>query len=502
MIRRRTAVLLLCFCVTLVQGNAWAWRWKVGPDYRPPKADAPVDWGTQPAQISQNDPLIAWWGQLNDPQLNALINDAIRYNYNLREAVARVREARAHETAAVGALLPNISATGGYSRNRFSDNGINPLGRFAKIGAQQTGPVPSTASGGAAPFNIGIKNPTNDFKLGFDASWELDIFGAKRWQLEAAKNRVESGIENQRSVMISLISEVARHYVELREAQSRLAIARQNINLQQQTLNLNSQKYAIGLSPKQDVTQAATQLETLKANLPPLEAAVETSAHALATLTGREPNTLLSDLSTPKAVPQAPAITAIGLPANLVLRRPDIRQAERELAAASADIASSRARLYPSVKFTGNWGWEAINLGDLFKWSSRYWMINPAVSWPIFQRMELKADVEANKARYTQREAAFRQTILEALQDVQDAVSNLEASRQQRQELAAAVAENQQTVQLTETLYRDGLNNYLNVLDARRNLASLQDRLAQSEADTTLQTIRLYKALGGGWEAF
>lgn len=488
----------LSISLALLAPESWAMRLKVGPDYREPSVTAPVDWG-QPlqAQISWKDPMIVWWQQFNDPLLNSLIDDAIRSNYNLQNALARIRETRALESAAVGRLFPLVSANGGYSRNRFSDNGTNPIGRFA-----QQGQNVSTVPGAPPPFNLGINNPTNDFRTGFDATWELDVFGYRRWQLEAARHRIEASIENRRNVMISVISEVARHYVELRQAQNRLAIQQKNIDLQQQSLNLTNQRYLIGLAPRQDNTQAATQLETLRANLPPLQATIETSAHAIAILTGRDPNNLLGVLSMPQPVPIAQPVVGLGLPASLILRRPDIRQAERELAATNAEVGATRAQLYPTLRFTGSWGWEAIKIQDLYKWSSRYWSINPTISWPIYQRRELRANVKVAQARYAQQEVLFRQSILTALGDVQDAVSTLKSARVQHQDLAAAVAQNEQTVQLTTALYKDGLNNYLSVLDAQRNLVNLQDRLAQSEAAITLQTIRLYKALGGGWQAF
>jgi multidrug efflux system outer membrane protein len=494
----------LCIACGIVMGllftwpSAWAIRAKVGPEYHEPNVTAPSNWGdTLQAQISLKDPLITWWQQFNDPLLNRLIEDAIHNNYNLQNALARIREVRALESAAVGRLLPQITSTNGYSRNRFSDNGTNPIGRFAQMG-QNAPSVP----GAPPPFNLGISNPTNDFRSGFDASWELDVFGYRRWQLEATRDRIQSSLENRRNVTISVVSEVARNYVELRQAQSRLAIAQHNIDFQQQSLNLTNQRYLIGIAPRQDSTQAATQLATLRANLPPLQATLENSAHALAILTGRDPNSLLAELSAPKPVPPAPSVVGLGLPASLILRRPDIRQAERELAATSADIGAARAQLYPTLRFTGSWGWEAIRIQDLYKWSSRYWGLNPTVTWPIFQRRELRSNVKVAQARAAQQEAQFRQAILNALGDVQDAVSNLESAHAQRESLSVAVAQSEQTVQLTSALYQDGLNNYLSVLDAKRNLANLQDRLAQSEATTTLQTIRLYKALGGGWEAF
>jgi len=501
----------LCIIFLIVESMAassaaWAFRFlpsgfqphnKVGPFYKEPKVAAPKDWG-QPlqAEISMTDPLITWWQSFNDPLLNHLVEDAIRNNYDVQNAIAKVREARALKSAAVGRLLPTVSSMNSYNRSRFSDNGVNPVGRFAEMAARPTG------TAGIPPFNLGIDNPTNDFKTGFDATWEIDVFGYRRWQVEAAKDRIQATQENRRNTIITVIADVARSYVELREAQNRMAILQNNIDLQQQSLNLTTQRYMIGLAPRQDSTQAATQLETLRANLPNLQATIETSAHAISILTGREPNNLLPVLSVPQPVPVAQPVVGLGLPASLVLRRPDIRQAERELSASNADIASDRAQLYPIVRFTGSWGWEALAIQDLFKWNSRYWTVNPTVNWPIFQRKELRENVKVAKARYAQQEVVFRKTILNALGDVQDAVSNLDAAYRQRDSLSAAVGQNQQTVELTDTLYKTGLNNYLNVLDAKRSLADLQDQLAQSQANTTLQTIRLYKALGGGWQAY
>jgi multidrug efflux system outer membrane protein len=504
-----TKIVQAALFALMVQVSVLSWLpahakgFKVGEAYYQPKVDAPARWPTQyeetlQAGISLKDPSVTWWEGLNDPTLNRLIEDAIRNNYNVLAGLSHIREARAQELAATGRLLPLINASAGYSRNQFSDNGTNPIGRFSQMSKDAASAPP----GSPPPIDIGINNPTNDFKTGFDATWELDLFGTRRWQLEAARNRIEASLETQRGVILSVISEVARHYVELRQAQSRMAILQKNINLQQQTLNLTMQRFNIGLAPRQDSTQAASQLGILRSNLPAYQANVESSAHAVAILTGREPNSLLAELSTLQPVPIAPEVVGLGLPASLLLRRPDIRQAERELAATSADMASSQAQLYPTLRFTGTWGWEAIRIQDIPKWSSRYWSLNPTVNWPIFQRRELKANVKIAQARYTAQEAQFRQVILNALADVQDAVSNLEAVQNQRQALQAAISQNEQTLQLTTTLYRTGLGNYLSVLDAQRSLVNLQDQQAQSDANATLQTIRLYKALGGGWQAF
>lgn len=481
---------------------AWAWqlRNKVGPFYQEPSVATPKNWGQQPLQAeirtSMKDPLITWWESFNDPLLNRLVEDAVRHNYDVQNAIARVKEARALESAAVGRALPIITSTNGFSRNRYSDNGINPIGRFSELANQPTVP------GAPPPFNIGINNPTNDFKTGFDASWEIDVFGFHRWQIIAAKHRIESGIEYRRNTLITVISDVARNYVELRQAQARMAVLRKSIDLQQQSLNLTTQRFNIGLAPRQDSTQAATQLDTLRSNMPNYQATLETSAHAIAILTGREPNNLLAALSVPQPIPVTQPVVGLGLPASLVLRRPDIRQAERELAALSADIASNRAELYPIVRFTGSWGWEAIQIHKLYDWSSRYYTINPNVNWQLFQRRELRANVKVYEARYIQQEVQFRKAVLNALADVQDAVSNLDAAYAQRQSLNDALTQNAKTVELTTALYKNGLNNYLNVLDAQRTLVNLEDQVVQSQANTSLQTIRLYKALGGGWQAF
>lgn len=476
--------IVLTACLIGTSAQARRWKWKVGDDYQPPRIDAPNNWGEVRTEMNLDNPVIQWWYQFNDPQLIQLIDDSIKYNYNLQIAMAHIRETRAQKTAAIGKLLPNINANAEYSRTRFSENGTSPLGRRQNS------------------LSSGIENPTDDFKIGFDASWELDIWGTRRWQLEAAKNRIIGAEENKRGIVLSLISDVARYYVELRQAQHRLAVIRQNIALQQETVELLQRKQLSGLAAKQDVIQAQAFLNTIQSDIPNIQATIDNSAHALGVLTGRSPDALLTELAPVKSIPKAPPVIALGLPADLILRRPDIRQAERELAASSAEVASSKAQLLPTLKVNGDWKLEAINLGDILKWGSQAWSIAPSINWPIFQRLELKANVESAKARYTQRDAELRQKVLEALQDVQDSISSLDAAQEQNKSLLLAEKDTEENTRLIMTLYETGLTDYLRVLDSQRTLADLQDRRVQSDANLSLQTIRLYKALGGGWQVF
>jgi NodT family efflux transporter outer membrane factor (OMF) lipoprotein len=430
-----------------------------------------------------------WWTTFQDPLLESLITRAVQANRDLRTAEARVREARALRGVTASDLGPTINVSGPYARQRVSENALTL--------PSSTGGN-STSSGGT-PF---FKPEQDLFQTGFDARWEIDLFGGVRRSIEAANADLAASQEGLRDTLVFVLAEVARNYVEVRGFQRRLAIAQDNIKTQQATLEITRARFNAGLTSALDVTQAASQLATTQSQLPSLETSVKQGIHRLGVLTGQAPGALLTELSAAKPIPTAPPEVLVGLPAELLRRRPDVRQAERQLAAATARIGVATADLYPKLSLTGALGLESVKLTDLFTPASRIWSVGPTLSWPIFDAGRIRANIAVQDARTEQQLSTYEQTVLKALADVENALVAYSQEQMRRVKLADAVAANQRAVALANELYRTGLGTFLNVLDSRRALFASQSDLAQSEATISTDIVALYKALGGGWETF
>lgn len=447
----------------------------VGPSYERP--DPPLPPGFHGAGDAGDAVRPDWWLALGDAQLAALVADAVENNHELEVARARVREARALRRFAGSRSLPSVGAGASYRAFETSENGV--------LGSTGVGRIDDDL-----------------FELAFDASWEVDVFGGVRRSNEAAGARVEAAVESRRDALLSIVSEVARNYAELRGAQRRLELARRNLRIQTDTLRLVEDKQDAGLAPELDVQRARTQLKITRSRLPDLRAAIHASALRIAVLTGRRPAELLDELAAPRPVPAPPEIVPVGLPSELLLRRPDVRRAERELHAATADIGVATAELYPRFFLSGIAGVESVSFTDAFSAASRSWSIGPRIRWPIFQGGRLRANVSASEARRDAAYARFQQAVLIALEEVERALVDYAEAQLERRELEAAVETSARAVELASVLYEQGLTDFLTVLDAERTLRDVEDRLAASEKHATVEVIRLYKALGGGWEVF
>ncbi len=477
--------LQMCGSLLLVVGVSGC---MVGPNYRPPSVPVPDAWSEAPSQAAARTAATAqWWTTFQDPLLESLIARAVQANWDLRTAEARVREARALRGVAVGELGPTINVSGSYTRQRFSENAATlPSGTGSS----------SAPSGGISSFTP----EQNLFQTGFDARWEIDLFGGVRRSIEAASADLAASQEGLRDTLVSVLAEVARNYVEVRGFQRRLAIAQENIKAQQDTLEITRARFDAGLTSELDVTQAASQLATTQSQLPSLETSVKQGMHRLGVLTRQAPGALLAELSTATAIPTAPSEVLVGLPAELLRRRPDVRQAERQLAAATARIGVATADLYPKLSLTGALGLESVKLADLAQGASRFWSVGPTLSWPIFDAGRIRANIAVQDARTEQQLSMYEQTVLKALEDVENALVAYSREQMRRVKLADAVVANQQAVALANELYRTGLGTFLNVLDSQRALFASQSDLAQSEATISTDMVALYKALGGGWE--
>jgi outer membrane protein, multidrug efflux system len=452
----------------------------VGPDYHRPDVEAPGSFGElAPAAppkgrsdaVAGGTPT-AWWTTFDDQLLTSLIERTVEENLTLKQAEARVREARASRRIAASDLWPQVGASGSYARERTSKN------------------VPGSNAGKV--FNF--------FQAGFDANWEVDVFGGIRRSVEAAEATVEAAIEDQNAVLVSLMAEVGFDYVTYRSLQQRVALANQNLAAQQGTLDLTRRLFNAGLAPELDVQRAAAQVATTASAIPLLQQQAAQAMHALGILIGQPPMTLQQELEAVGPIPKPPVQVAVGLPSELLLRRPDVARSERQLAAQTAEIGVATRDLFPRFFITGVADLQSIRASDFFNWESRALSIGPSVTWPVFTGGKIKGNIELQTAAQQELLAAYQAVVLRAFQDVEDALVAFSHEQATRAQLEDAVRANQRAAELARNLYAQGLTDFLTVLVAEESVFTSQDDLAQTERDVALQLVALYKAVGGGWE--
>lgn len=459
----------------LIQGCA------VGPDYTQPKVPMQNGWQETKGAAAVEPQDVRWWRDLNDPQLVSCIEKSISGNQNIKEAEARVREARALRGVAVAGLLPQVSGDAAYERTRISPTG----GLLAEL---------------PKPLISQINLQQDNYQIGFDASWEVDIFGGRRREVQAASARAQSSIENYRDVMVSVIAETARNYVELRGAQRQLSVAEKNAGIQENTLSLVEIRRDSKLASDLEVEQARAQLERTRGSIPPLQASIRSSAYRLAVLTGQPPASLLDELLAESPIPNHPDIVPVGLPSELLLRRPDLRRAENDLRAAFSDIGAATADLYPRFYLTGAADPQSVKFVDLFRASGLAWSLGPQISWPVFQGGRIRSNIKATEARRDEALARYRQAVLTAMQDVETSLVGYAQHQVERERLATSTESQSRAVELARQRYIQGLKDFLTVLDAERQLTDIENSLAQSETQVLVDLVALYKALGGGWQ--
>jgi NodT family efflux transporter outer membrane factor (OMF) lipoprotein len=459
----------------------------VGPNYQKPDLNVRAAWNEaqQSGIDTRSAELIRWWTAFNDPLLNSLVERAVRSNLDLRQAEARIREARASRAVTASGEWPTLDVSGSYSRSRSSSNAFS----FSSQGI-----------GGASQFIGSATEPQNFFKTGFDASWEIDVFGGVRRSVEAADAMVEASVEDRRNVLVTLLGDVAKNYIDLRGFQRRIDVARANLKAQQDTVDLTRVRFQAGLASDLDVAQAEGQLNTTAAQIPPLESSLKQAAYQLDVLLGLQAGALWDELSKETAIPNLPPEVLVGLPSELLRRRPDIRSAERQLAAATAQVGAATADLFPKFSLTGTAGLQSISASDWFTGHSRAWSIGPTISWPVFDAGRIRANIEVRNAQQEQALAQYEKTILTALGDVETSLVNYSREQARYRSLIEAVAANRRAVEMSNELYVKGLVDFLNVLENQRSLYASENDLAQSQATMASNLVALYKALGGGWE--
>lgn len=447
----------------------------VGPVYVPPQGVVPAKWinaNLPRGSVADSEDIgdiSTWWQRLHDPLLTEIIVAAQMASPDLRSARAKLREARARREMTVGTLYPTLSGSVSAARNRSS-----------------------ALTGGGGTRNY--------FTAGFDATWEADVFGGLRRGIEAANADLQSGEANLENTEASLAAEMARNYVELRALQIRLGIARANLASQSQTLQIAEWRAEAGLVSSQDVEQARAVQAQTQAQIPALQASLAATEYTLEFLLGKAPGTLAARLAAVAPLPAVPAQIAVGIPASALRQRPDVRAAERTLAAETARVGVAEAARYPSFNLSGSIGLDALSVGGLGNSGAVSSSLLAAIAAPILDGGRLRAQVDAQNAVREQAEIAYRQAILSALQDVENALTLLASGEQRVKALEVAVASARSASELAIQRYGAGLIDFQSVLDTQRTVLTSEDNLASARADRVLALIRLYKALGGGWK--
>ena len=459
----------------------------VGPNYEKPDLPVPADWkeAQQKGVDARSTELARWWSAFNDPLLNSLVERAVRSNLDLRFAEARIREARASRVVTASGAWPTLNVSGGYTRNRASQNGVAVPGEGTVI----------------APSGGGANLDQNFYQNGFDANWEINVFGGVRRSVEAADATIDATIEDRRDVLVTLLGEVAKNYIDLRGFQRQLAVARANLKTQQDTLELTQVRFQAGLASDLDVAQQEAQVNTTASQIPTLESGLKQAAYALDVLLGSQPGALWGELAKEAEIPSLPAEVLVGLPSDLLRRRPDVRRAERQLAAATAQVGAATADLFPKFSLTGIAGLQSVSASDWFTRGSRFWSVGPTISWPVFDAGRIRATIEIRNAQQEQALTQYERSILSAFQDVETALVNYANEQVRYRSLTDAVTANRRAVTMANELYIRGLNDFLNVLDTQRSLYVTESALTQSQATMATNLVALYKALGGGWES-
>ncbi len=442
----------------------------VGPDYRTPAANAPAGWDA--AAPMGTIALERWWLALGDNQLDQVVHDALAANHDLRIATVRVREARAALGLAVSAALPQVDAAGSIDRSRASE-----------YRSQGFGDTYQTL-----------------YRAGFDAGWEIDLFGGTRRGIEAAFADLQAQGAALRDVQVSIVAEVVVAWLDLSAANERLELARATVATQQQTQELAAARYAAGLVNSADLAEAEAQIAQAQAQIPALEAAKAQALVRLGVLTGRRIDAMRAAVTAPSRIPQPQDVLALGLPSDLVARRPDVQVAERNLAAATARIGQATGEWFPKFSLTGSFGYEATSGGDFTSSANQFWSIGPSVRWPILSGGRIRANIKAADARTEQAALRYEQVLLIAFGEVESSLVALAREQERLRSLDTALAAQGRALAVAQERFTRGLDSYEGVLRAQRLQIDLQDRVVLSRRAVGQDLASLAKALGGGWQ--
>jgi NodT family efflux transporter outer membrane factor (OMF) lipoprotein len=459
-----TSVVLVVFTATCT----------LGPDYKRPELDVPDVWqsravrGIEKGQASVQ----TWWEILGDPVLIDLLERAEAANLDLDIAVARIREARAAYRISKSDWWPEVNVEGNAGAQELSESSLPLLGG----------------------------ETVENYRIGLGMSWELDIFGRIRRSAESASASFEASIEDYRDLLVALLADVGFYYVEAITSQYRVALATENVERQRRSLQLTKDRFDAGLTSALDVAQAESNLANTESSIPRLESRHNAALNRIAVLLGENPGSVHGELFESTRIPRPPLEVAVGIPADVVRQRPDIRRAERALAANTALIGAAMADLYPRFSLTGFLGLDSGDIGDLVDGDSVTWSVGLPFVGNLFDGGRRRGRVEVERARTDQLLSSYKLTVLIALEEVENALVNLAKERTRRDRLLRAVEASERSVELVQTQYRTGLTDFQNVLDSERSLTGQQDQLAESQGLVINNLIELYRALGGGWQ--
>jgi NodT family efflux transporter outer membrane factor (OMF) lipoprotein len=450
---------------------------KVGPDYVRPDIETPDFWHEDlVAGLERGDPNHeTWWTVFEDPLLDDLMARAKEGNLDLKVAQARIRQARALRKFEVAGYYPDLDGVGSIRRGKTSES-VQPI-------------VPPNQS-----------RTDNSYNLGFDAFWEIDVWGRISRGVESADASIQASIEDYRDTMVVLYAELAINYFEVRALQERIRYAEENVDTQKGSLTLTKDRFDAEIAPELDVRQAELNLASTESGIPRLRASLVARINRISVLLGENPGPLREEFAVSAEVPEPPDEVFIGIPANILRQRPDIRSAERRLAAQTARIGVATADLYPAFSLSGFLTQQTVGTTkDFFSGANSSWALVPGLRWNLFDGGRIRARIESEDALTEQALLAYQQTVLFALEEVEDSLSDFARERERRDALRRAVKAGERAVELARTLYKTGVTDFQNVLDMERQLAIQQDALASSEGVLAQNLVRIYKALGGGW---
>lgn len=439
----------------------------VGPDFKDPRFKVTQDWIASRKELVNNKPIVSkWWETFNDEKLVSLIDRGMEFNLDLKQAVIRIRQARASRTIATSRFFPQIGSSASYQK-----------------------------SGGDSIDN------TELYQAGLDASWEIDIFGGLRRGYEAADAEVIAQEENRNDVMVTLASEIAVNYLNLRGFQQELAITNLNLEAQKKSAELTNKLFTVGFKSGLDAVTASAQVSSTESAIPGLLANIEKTIYQLSYLLGKQPEALKEELGVPGLIPTAPANIPVGIPSEILRRRPDIRRAEAQLQIATANVGVAVADLFPKFNLTGGLNFRGATGSSISSGDNGFWSFAPGVSLPIFNAGRLRANVKIQEAIQETALLEYEKTVLNALKEANGAIVDYHREQERWISLQNAVASNTKAVDISKKLYTAGQTDFLNVLTAQRSLYSTQSALVQSTRTIDTNLVAVYKALGGGWQA-
>jgi len=467
----------------------------VGPDYRAPNVPLPDRWPSQPSSAdgSSDASLANWWTALNDPILDQLVQQALVENKNVRQAMARVTEARARRNISLAGLSPTVD-----SSTRASRTSSETRSNVRDLDVDDLDSLPGAADTGNSRFSL----ESEDYDAALDARWELDLFGGKRRALQASTAQLGASDADLRDVLVTLLGDVALGYVNVRTVQSRLAFAERNLESQREVVTITGWRAEAGLADAVDVAQAKTSYAQTQAQIPALEANLAAAMNRIAVLTGQQPGALAGVLGERKPIPVTPADIVTSVPAEVMRRRPDIRRAERRLAAQTAQVGVATAALYPSLSLTGSFGVSADSFSGLMSNNFGSDRFGFGITMPVFRAGALRQNVKAQSALVEQALATYEATVLSAFEEVENALVAWSTEQRRHAALVEAASNARIARELALVQYNAGLVDFQTVLNADRQQIASEDALAVSDGELTANLIRLYKAFGGGWGAF